>query len=204
MPIPLRRLAAAGFLFVLGTGCARNPVAPDAVYGPAATPAKEIASSIDSHTLPQSVASSIDDRLQIPFQLTGRFTFTTESGDSLTGIYVGEASVATSGRDEAVLQMTVTGGTGIFTGASGELTGKAKGSFTGEGDFILIVSGSIATNAEPSAFRFHVPLTGSAAASCGADQRIVMILNGNGSGGTAGKVTAALSHQVSNTTCFED
>ena len=186
MPIP-RRLTTISVWLLFAISCAGNPVAPDALHSPGAPR--------------PGVMPRVQDSVDL---FAGTFILTTDAGDTLIGTYDGEASVAIPGHDAALLHMTVTGGTRMFLGATGTLNGKARGVFTGEGGFVLIVAGWLATNDEPSGFALHVPVTGSSAASCAPDGRILLRLNGEGAAGRIGKVTAALSHHVSNTTCFDD
>lgn len=202
MSFPHRLLAAICLSLPLAT-CTSTPVAPDAVHRVNPGSISYGTPLNDPGDVPSSGARSSEKLTQSFSLIGGRFSFTTESGDSLIGTYVGEASVANPGQDTGVLQMIVTSGTRGFAGAVGNMTGRLTGAFTRRDDFTLVVSGQIRT-ADGSDSPFHAPVRGSVALSCGASQRIVMSLTGTGTAGNAGKVAVNFSHELSNTTCFDN
>ena len=63
--------------------------------------------------------------------VTGSFTMTAANGDLLRGVYSGPFVFGAPGTFSWVLQSTITGGTGRFSGASGAFVFKANVAFTG-------------------------------------------------------------------------
>ena len=183
-------LAAVLMTCIAATACSSGPAAPSAISGPASVSAGMTA-------LEPAASKGV---VSFPM-LGGIFTFTFSNGDSISGAYTGEASVSNPGADVAVLNLTVTGGTGAFAGASASLTGSGRGAFSGEGDFSLSVKGSLSTNAAPKALSFAAQIKGESVASCG-EQRIALTLNGDGAAPKLGSVVATLRHEVGNTGCF--
>lgn len=123
--------------------------------------------------------------------IDGTLTLTAPGG-TIQGSYTGEATIR--GRAErAEIAVTLTGGTGRFSGASGALTGRGTGAFTGEGSFSLVLTGRISTGdaGQPVA----VSLRGSSAVGCVAETTVVT-QEGSGSIAGAGRVTATLSHRL--------
>jgi hypothetical protein len=178
---------------MFSSACVRGPIGPDPLQATGLE--KPLASIGPLH--PNSIAGA--SRLHDFSLLGGMFLLTTDAGDTIAGTYTGEASVTIPGQDTASLQLTVSGGTGIFNGATGSLTGNGIGAFTGEGNFVLVLSGSLATTAQP--VDIHVSVKGASVISCAPEERILLRLQGQGVAGRFGRLTTAFSHQVSNTSC---
>ncbi len=145
-------------------------------------------------TLIQSGRSFTDVEL-----FDGSFTLTTSDGD-IAGVYTGHSSISPSGRSDASLDLQVTGGTNLFQGATGSLTGNGTGAFSGEGSFSLIFRGSISTAADPTRFRVRGKVSGTSSASC-ASQITAITLEGDGAFGMLGDVHAVLTHLVGGSGC---
>jgi hypothetical protein len=131
--------------------------------------------------------------------LDGSFTLSTGDGSTLTGTYTGTASAPDS--QSALLALSVTGGTGVFQGASGSLKGEGGGSFVGEGSFSLSLKGSVKTTQASGAIPIRGVLTGTSRASCSTDGLILLNLEATGSSPKHGALTADMHHVVSDTSC---
>ena len=200
MPMVPTAVLAVCTALLFGTACVRSPIAPDPLHAPSGLDRTlTTIETIDSGPTVVSLRRSLTRTVHEFSVLAGAFLLTTDAGDTIVGIYAGEALVALPGQDRASLRLTVTGGTGIFNGASGSLTGEAIGAFTGDGDFLLVLSGSVATTAQ--LVDFHVSVKGASVASCAAEERILVRLQGQGVAGRFGALTTAFSHQVSNSGC---
>lgn len=81
--------------------------------------------------------------------IDGQSTITLRGGDTITGVFSGRAdSTATPGTFAATRTLTVTGGTGRFTGASGTISGQGLLSVAaGVGNYTGTLTGSITTTA---------------------------------------------------------
>ena len=64
---------------------------------------------------------------------------------ALWGTYHGAASIPSSGQPRASLEGTVTGGTGLFAGASGSFSGTGMGGFAGDGVFSVTLRATVST-----------------------------------------------------------
>ena len=130
----------------------------------------------------------------------GSVTLTSQKG-TISGTYTGEAAglgIAEQGSTTVAL----TGGTGLYSGASGTLTGAGSGGFTGEGQFSLVLKGTIATAS--GARQVRVSLRGTSTVSC-RGETIVVTQTGAGTGTSIGRISAVLTHDVaSNAGCSSD
>jgi hypothetical protein len=79
-----------------------------------------------------------------PFPYGGRFTMTAANGDTIVGTYVGTATIAADGVTILYHQTaTVTGGTGRFAGATGELD--VNGIAFADGSYVQHLAGAISS-----------------------------------------------------------
>jgi hypothetical protein len=124
----------------------------------------------------------------------GKFTVTASPVDSFGGDYTGLASVSSSGRPTATLDLNVSTGTGVFAGALGSLSGVGAGAFIGEGPFSLGLDGFISTTLDRR-FRVKLEVTGTSSASC-SPPNIVLTLNGTGDAAKVGNVQTQFNHVV--------
>ncbi len=146
----------------------------------------------------------ISVRAQSSFPLlNGTFVITTRSGDQLTASYVGAVTAPIAGRPTVTLEFVITGGSGVFQGASGTLQGKGSGAFTGAGDFVLpSVTGVLFTTANPAGSLFRATVVGTSALSCSAAHRMLLTLRGQGTVAGVGRVDAELIGEIGNTGCI--
>ena len=131
--------------------------------------------------------------------VSGTFTISNDSGDSLSGTYSGTSFVSAGSPERIALTMTISSGTGVYAGASGTLSASGLGVFTGEGPFILDVKGDAIVRGK------HVPirvnLTGTSTVSCSEDSHIIISATATGSMKKTGDVHATLVHEVGQSSC---
>jgi hypothetical protein len=135
---------------------------------------------------------------EIVFHLDeGTMTLTAGKG-TIQGVYAGHATG--SGRDQrAQVTVVLTGGTGQFSDAFGNLVGVGTGAFAEEGDFSIVLVGTIST---PEASR-HVraSVRGTSTISCLGETPVVS-QEGTGAISGTGKISGTLVHHVtSNFVC---
>lgn len=184
------RPVAFALLSLLVAACSRTPAAPDPLP-PGGS--KVLPGAADP---PAAVTAPLAKAAPEVFPVNGGlFTFTLEDG-SLTGTYEGESTTG-SGPESARLALHVSGGSGAFAGASGELSGTGRGAFSGEGGFQLTVTGTIRTNSE-SAIRLKAK--GQATLSCGTEGPILN-LEGRGPAGRLGETSVRLTHATGGGAC---
>jgi hypothetical protein len=185
----------------LAAAACDGPVTTDSVKASPTSPSGLGALPADSWIV-RSSDLSLRERLSFPL-LNGMFTITTRTGDRLTGTYVGEVTAPIPGRPTAMLTLEVTGGTGVFEGATGTLDAEGSGAFVGEGQFVLSsLHGVLSTTAEPAGFVFRATVVGTSALSCSAADRILLTLRGRATVARVGHVDVELSSEIGNTECF--
>ena len=130
----------------------------------------------------------------------GVFTLSTADGN-ISGSYQGQASISSSDRVTTSLDMIVTGGTNLFAGATGTITGDGTGAaFVGEGSFSISLRGSVSTTGDPSGFRVRGKISGTSSLSC-ANTVASATLDGDGSLGKLGDGHATFTHVVGGLGC---
>ena len=67
--------------------------------------------------------------------LEGTISLNLSDGTTIWGTYRGTATVPSAGQSRAALEGKVTGGTGLFAGATGTLRGDGIGGFVNDGEF---------------------------------------------------------------------
>jgi len=165
-------------------------------------------------TTPSKVTSELDmtgdsagmlARPNITYTLAnGTFTFTTERGE-LTGTYTGLVTDPTSGRPTVTMTLLITGGSNVFAGATGTLTGAGKGDFLGTGHFVLSLEGLLRTSAVPTGTTLHTAVVGTTTlAEMCRNYHIVSRLLGDGTIPTVGRTRMELESEIIETGCFED
>jgi len=187
-------------LLVLGlaavSGCGRtSPVSPSATAASGSQAAVAPDRSSTGPLIQRRSSGSVTG-----FQLlSGTFTIVSDSGDSVSGTYTGTSFVSTGNPEVASLTMKITGGGGMYAGATGDLTGTGIGVFTGEGSFALDIKGDATVGGKHLPLR--IGLTGSSAVSCSAASRIAVTMSATGSMKRKGDVHATLSHEVGQSGC---
>ena len=194
----------------LCTGVVRVPLVVCVVFLAGCSGAALPASDRTLPTAPSVLAPAAGARssvaslkLTVAFPIVnGVFVITTETGDRLTGTYTGNLSVPIPGQSKGQLQLTVAGGTGSFSGASGGLAGDGAGDFGADGRFSLsAVSGVVATTASPAGVSIKTTIVGVAAISCSGSSRILVTMTGKGHLGNAGRADVVMTHELADTEC---
>ena len=129
-------VGSAVFVFGLAAaaGCGRSsPTAPSAATVVASTSSAE-----------QAPSSSMrpDGGPAVTTSLHGSFEIHDDSGDGVSGTYSGTA-VSSGGSERALLTMQITGGSGIYAGATGPVDASGTGAFSGEGSYSLSARGDV-------------------------------------------------------------
>lgn len=124
----------------------------------------------------------------------------TSAKGSISGTYSGQATSAGT-EEEALLTVTLTGGTGQFSGVSGTLNGIGTGGFAGEGSFSIVMVGTVSTGQGPRLLRMS--LRGTSTLSC-AGETVVVTQQGTGTATALGRITASLNHAVAEAGCDQD
>jgi hypothetical protein len=168
-------------------GCGRStPTAPD--LAPAGASPSAAVSPVD----PEASGAT--------FLLSaGTFVIIDDAGAQLSGVYTGQSGSGHGRKTSLTLQ--VTNGTGALAGATGTLDGRGSGAFTGEGSFLLSLSGSIVTDAAPKGHTFRSNLQGVSTVSCSNTGHILVHQEGHGTSDRGRSVGAKLQHEVGNTGC---
>jgi len=134
----------------------------------------------------------------------GTFVITTDAGDSLTGLYFGHLAIPIPGRSTISIGLLATGGSGVFRGASGVITGDGGGEFEfGKEGHVVVSSatGILQTAAAPAGFKFQITIGGTSVLSCSASSRTQLTIRGDGSIATVGRARVLLTSEISNTFC---
>jgi len=151
----------------------------------------------------RSLPASPRDATTFPLE-NGTFVIRTAAGDSLTGIALGNLAIPVPGRSTISVGLLATGGSGIFSGASGILTGDGGGTFEVGNEGKITVSsatGVLQTNAQPAGFKFGITIGGTALLSCSASAKIQLTIRGEGSIASVGRASVLLISELGNTSC---
>ena len=126
-------------------------------------------------------------------------TFSIGNDDRITGTHSGVSTFPAGGAERASLTLRVTGGTGVFAGATGSVSVTGTGAFAGEGAFSLSGSGELMVAGRR--INLVLNLRGTSSASCSPRQLIAITQTGSGAMGRAGRVAGTLNHEVESTGC---
>ena len=158
-------LSITVLLCALAGGCsAQAPTAPErvgaaAIIGPTEMPPSSPAGTSASASVHAKVRTSHNFDL-----LEGTVRLTLADGSALWGTYHGAAGVP-MGKPRASLEGTVTGGTGLFAGAGGSLSGTGVGGFAGDGEFSVALRAAVATG-DGESLDFRAALKGTSTSTC--------------------------------------
>lgn len=145
-------------------------------------------------------AATLTAGSEIVFGLAEGTMILTSAKGTISGSYSGQAKSAGTG-EEALITVALTGGTGQFSGVSGTLNGIGTGGFAGEGDFSIVMAGTVSTGQGPRPFRLS--LRGTSALSC-AGGTVILTQHGTGTATATGRITASLNHVVVEAGCDQD
>jgi hypothetical protein len=194
-------LSITVLLCALAGGCSTQaPTAPErvgasAIIGPTEMPASSPAGA----SAPASVHAKA--RTSHNFELLeGTVRLTLADGSALWGTYHGAASIPSSGKPRASLEGTVTGGTGLFAGAGGSLSGTGVGGFAGVGEFSVALRAAVATG-EGESLDVRAALSGTSTSTCSTTAPPRMALVGTGNAKGLASATGHLEHNLGTRIC---
>ena len=188
-------------LCALGAGCsAQAPTAPErvgaaAIIGPTEMPPSSPAGTSASASVHAKARTSHNFDL-----LEGTVSLTLADGSALWGTYHGAASIPSSGQPRASLEGTVTGGTGLFAGAGGSLSGTGVGGFAGDGVFSVTLRAAVATG-DGESLDVRVALKGTSTSTCTTTAPPRMALDGTGNAKGLASATGHLEHNLGTRIC---
>ncbi len=192
MNVRVRSVVGSGLLiFGLAAvvGCGRTtPVAPSAASAPATPAAQATSNRVAGPTLRPAGGS------EVTFTVEGAFTIANNTGDSLTGTYTGSGG-SSGTRQWASLTLQITGGTGVYAGATGTIRASGIGAFSGEGGYSLDARGDAVLPGDKHA-QITINLSGTSVASCSSTNQIIITQSGSGTMGRAGRVSSTFQHAV--------
>ena len=199
-----RAFGAAASLSVMLCGCsAQAPLAPDPVS------ASAVVAPIGNPTAAPSVSASgkapakplAERKFVFRFDMVeGALTLVFPDGSALFGTYQGVATNPLNGQPRATLEGDVTGGTGIFAGATGTFTGDGTGGFAGDGTFTVSLRGTVLP-ASRRQLDLRLTLRGTVASTCTTEAPARLFLDGVGSYKSLGAVTGHLEHSLGTEPC---
>ena len=184
-------VGSAVFVFGLtaAAGCGRSsPIGPSASSAVAAATSISATQSLRQPTMRTEGGSLVTTSLQ------GTFDIRNGAGDGLTGTYSG-TGVSSGGSEQAFLTMQITGGAGIYAGASGSVNASGTGAFSGEGAYSLGGRGdALLQSGKHAQITFNI--SGTSVASCVPENQFVITQTGAGTMGRTGRVSATSTHYV--------
>lgn len=182
-----------------GSGCgAQPPAAPDRP-APAATAgpveALPFLAEAGAPAVPQRRArtSYTVDLLE------GTISLNLSDGTTIWGTYRGTATVPSVGQSRATLEGKVTGGTGLFAGATGTLRGAGIGGFVNDGEFSVTLHALISM-ANGHSREVPIALNGISTSTCTTTAPPRVALDGRGKAKGLGSA-AHLEHNLGAQIC---
>ena len=100
----------------------------------------------------------------------------------------------------ASLEGVVTGGTGLFAGATGSLNGKGTGGFAGDGEFPVALRATVSTR-DGGLLDLRARLKGTSTSTCTMTAPPRMALDGTGSAKGLASATGHLEHDPGTKIC---
>ena len=188
-------------LCTLVAGCnAQTPTAPERVGSAAIIGSTEMPPSSPAAT---SASASVHAKARTSYHLNlleGTVTLTFADGSALWGTYRGAASIPSSGPPRASLDGIVTGGTGLFAGAGGTLSGTGTGGFAGDGEFSVALRVAVSTS-DGAPMDVRATLKGTSTSTCTTTAPPRMALDGTGSAKGLASATGHLEHDLGSEIC---
>ena len=194
-------LSITVLLCVSIAGCsAQAPTAPErvgsaALIGPTEIPPPSPAATSTSVSVHAKTRASHSYDL-----LEGTITLTLPDGSALWGTYHGVASIPSSGQPRATLEGTVTGGTGLFAGAAGSLSGRGTGGFAGDGEFSVALRAAVSMR-DGESLDVRATLKGTSTSTCTTTAPPRMALDGTGSVRGLAGATGHFEHNLGTKIC---
>jgi hypothetical protein len=132
--------------------------------------------------------------------LEGTISLTLSDGTTIWGTYRGTATVPRVGQSRATLEGEVTGGTGVFAGATGTLKGAGIGGFVNDGEFSVTLRASVSM-ASGHVREVTVALNGFSTSTCTTTAPPRVALDGTGTAMGTGSAAAHLEHNLGAQIC---
>lgn len=132
--------------------------------------------------------------------LEGAFTMTLADGSEIWGTYHGAATVPSSGQSRATLEGVVTGGTGLFAGTTGDLTGTGTGGFVDDGEFSVALRAAV-VRGNGTSVDVRAALKGISTSTCTTTAPPRLALAGTGSARGMDSASAHLEHNLGAQIC---
>jgi len=196
-----RSLGIAGSLGLLLAGCGtQTPLAPDPVSATA------MAGPVEALAPPSplvSAAATTTTKARFAFRfdmLDTAMTLVFADGSALEGTYRGVATNPVGGQARATLEGDITGGTGVFAGASGTFSGSGTGGFAGDGEFSVSLRGDVIRSGRKP-LDLRVTLKGTVASTCTTETPPRLFLDGTGAAKGLGAVVGHLEHNLGTEPC---
>ena len=124
---------------------------------------------------------------------------TLSDGTSIWGTYHGTATVPSVGQSRAAFEGEITGGTGMFAGATGRLDGTGAGGFVNDGEFSVKLYATASANGQSLALA--VTLNGISTSTCTTTAPPRVALDGTGKAKGLGSTAAHLEHDLGSQIC---
>ena len=121
-------------------------------------------------------------------------------GSTIWGTYRGTATVPSVGQSRATLEGEVTGGTGMFAGATGSLQGAGIGGIANDGEFSMRLRATVST-ADGHPLELPVGLNGISRSTCTTTAPPRVALDGTGKAKGLGIAAAHLEHNLGAQIC---
>src|SRR5262249_1109329 len=153
------RVVLRSVLCAVVSGCgAQSPAAPDRAAPSAITSSVATPASLTGATAPAVVQRTARASYTLDL-LEGVMSLTLSEGTAIWGTYPGTATVPSVGQSRATLEGEVTGGTGMFAGATGYFKGAGMGGFVNDGEFSVRLHATVST-ADGRSVELPAALTG--------------------------------------------
>jgi len=181
------------------SGCgAQSPAAPDGAAPAAIAGAVESLPSLAEAGAPAVPLRSARTSYTVAL-LKGTISLTLSDGTTIWGTYRGSATVPSVGQARATLEGEVTGGTGLFAGATGTLKGAGIGGFVNDGEFSVTLHASVSM-ANGRSREMPISLSGISTSTCTTTAPPRVALDGSGKAKGLGSA-AHLEHNLGAQIC---
>jgi hypothetical protein len=127
-------------------------------------------------------------------------SLTLSDGSTIWGTYHGTATVPSVGQSRATLEGEITGGTGMFAGATGSLDGTGVGGLVNDGEFSVKFYATASTANEKS-LAVAVTLNGISSSTCTTTAPPRVALDGTGRAKGLGSAAAHFEHNLGAQIC---
>jgi hypothetical protein len=182
------------------SGCAaQSPAAPDRAAPPAIAGSVEALASLAEAGAPTVQQGRVRTSYSVDL-LEGTMSLTLADGTTMWGMYRGTATVPSVGQSRATLEGEVTGGTGMFAGATGTIEGAGIGGFVNDGEFSVRLHATVSM-ANGHSREVSVALNGISTSTCTTTAPPRVTLDGTSKSRGIGSAAAHLEHNLGAQIC---